>query len=196
MYRRPGVNSDTDKPQDTNGTKNYLRRHWHDGKKIPTSYDRKTIMNFWNSQLDTDGPTGKVDSPNDKYVVKTIYDPSPAGYKIPPPTAFSKFAKPKSEVPPYGGGMPDNLLTDFKETPTGWEIREDDGGDLFFFPATGVRDMGIHHRTVEYGTFPAHSKLTFIASSGFQQGKDASSSCLLFSIDSRSEAVTKNNISV
>lgn len=192
MYRRPGVNGTTDPDQDdADGTKNYLRRHWHNGKIIHTSYDTKTIMNFWNSQLDTDGPIGKADYPNNKYVVKTIYDPSPAGYKIPPPTAFSMFSKPRPTNTPYCGAMPDELLTNFKETPTGWEIREQEGGDLFFFPATGVRDMGIHHRAVDYGTFPAHSKLTFIASSGFHNTDNTSSSCLLFSIDSRSEAVTK-----
>ena len=194
IYTRPGVNGDTDTAQDKDGTKNYLRRHWHNGENT-TLYNQKTIMNFWNSQLDTNGPTGKSESPNDKYVIKTIYDPSPAGYKIPPPTAFSMFAKPRPNptppTTPYGSGMPDELLTDFKETSTGWEIREE-GGELFFFPATGVRDMGIHHRAVEYGTFPAHSKLTFIASSGFQSSS-TSSSCLLFSIDSRAAAVSKKN---
>lgn len=192
IHRRPGVNNATDKAHDKDGTQDYLRRHWHNGENT-TQYNQKTIMNFWNSQLDTNGPVGKAESPNDKYVIKTIYDPSPAGYKIPPPTAFSKFAKPNNapNTTPYGGSMPDKLLTDFKETPTGWEIREQEGGDLFFFPATGVRDMGIHHRAVDYGTFPAHSRLTFIASSGFHNTDNTSSSCLLFSIDGRSEAVTK-----
>lgn len=48
-------------------------------------------MNFWNSRLDKSGTKGSIEAPNQKYVVKTIYDPSPAGYKIPPPTAFSGF---------------------------------------------------------------------------------------------------------
>ena len=191
MYRRPGVNGTTDPAQDdANGTKNYLRRHWHNGENT-TIYNRKTIMNFWNSQLDENGPNYKADYPNNKYVIKTIYDPSPAGYKIPPPTAFSKFAKPNATGDPYNGTMPNDNLTDFKDTGIGWEIREQEDGELFFFPSTGVRDMGIHHRAVEYGTFPAHSKLTYIASSGFHNTDNTSSSCLLFSIDSR--AATVNN---
>lgn len=191
IHRRPGISINTDPTyDDKNGTQNYLRRHWHNGE-VNTSYQRKTIMNFWNSQLDQDGPKGKAESPNDKYVIKTIYDPSPAGYKIPPPTAFSKFAKPNATGPPYSGAMPNDNLTDFKDTGIGWEIREQEDGELFFFPSTGVRDMGIHHRGVEYGTFPAHSKMTYIASSGFQDTGNASSSCLLFSIDSRTAVKTK-----
>ena len=50
--------------------------------------------------------------------------------------------------------------------------------------------MGIEHREVNYGTWPAHSKLTFIASSGFKK-TDASSSCLLFSLDNRDAFIQK-----
>lgn len=38
-------------------------------------------MNFWNSRLDKSGTKGSIEAPNQKYVVKTIYDPSPAGIK-------------------------------------------------------------------------------------------------------------------
>lgn len=199
IYPRPGIDLETDKlHDDKDRTKNYLRRHWHDGRNITiarltrltTSYDKRTIMNFWNSALDISGATGKTESPNNKYVVKTIYDPSPAGYKVPPPAAFSKFAKPKTgSTYPYGASMPDSLLVNFEDNKTGWKIGEVDG-EVFFFPATGLRDMGIHHRTVAYGTFPAHARLTFIASSGFQDTNSASSSCLLFSIDNRLAATT------
>lgn len=59
-------------------------------------------MNYWNIQLiesgnanyfnydKKDNPDYKQ-SPNDQYVVKTIYDPSPAGFKIPPIKAFADF---------------------------------------------------------------------------------------------------------
>ncbi|WP_294630002.1 fimbrillin family protein [uncultured Bacteroides sp.] len=181
IHRRPASDKDT--------LNNYLRRHWHNGEK--TIYKQKTIMNFWNSQLDESGNTGSTELPNNKYVVKTIYDPSPAGYKIPPPSAFSKFAN------TLGATIPDKDLTDFhaileKGVITGWNIREKDGGNLFLFPATGLRDMGIRYRDVEHGTWPAHSKLTFIASSGFKNEDNASSSCLLFSIDNRQANDNKN----
>ena len=67
----------------------------------------------------------------------------------------------------------------------GWTLKDSKGTD-FYFPATGLRDMGLAGRDVDYGTWPAHSKLTFIATSGFQGSSNGtSSSCLLFSIDVR-----------
>ena len=56
-------------------------------------------MNYWNTELiqsgnaslsydKKDDPNYKQ-APNNKYVVKTIYDPSPAGFKIPPIKAFA-----------------------------------------------------------------------------------------------------------
>ena len=57
-------------------------------------------MNYWNTQLTASGNANFVygndiqdykQSPNDKYVIKTIYDPSPAGFKIPPIKAFADF---------------------------------------------------------------------------------------------------------
>lgn len=63
---------------------------------------------------------------------------------------------------------------------------------MFKFPATGLRDMGTPSRTWDKGTWPAHSKLTFIATSGFHYNKNEekpSSSCLLFSIDDRSAEI-------
>lgn len=77
-----------------------------------------------------------------------------------------------------------------------WKIKDANEKE-FEFPATGLRDMGIRERKVEAGTWPAHSKLTFIATSGFvcsrnNDTKIETSSCLLFSIDYRNK--TKKNI--
>lgn len=57
-------------------------------------------MNYWNTELIQSGNAAYLSydkqddpdykkAPNDKYVVKTIYDPSPAGFKIPPIKAFA-----------------------------------------------------------------------------------------------------------
>lgn len=179
------------RPDDDNEypTDNYQRRHWHnglnsDGKK--TSYDQKTIMNFWNSQLDKSGPDRNVNEPNQKYVVKTIYDPSPAGYKIPPPTAFSGFFDIAADSKIIISSADVKKVND-----VGWKIKDKENGLEFFFPSTGLRDMGLYRRSSSYGTWPAHSKLTFIATSGFQEASGASSSCLLFSIDSRNNSEGK-----
>ncbi|MDE6180807.1 MAG: fimbrillin family protein, partial [Phocaeicola sp.] len=181
IHERPATTTNDDKKDPVN---NYKRRHWHNGLNADgknTSYNQKTIMNFWNSQLDESGPDRNVKEPNQKYVVKTIYDPSPAGYKIPPPTAFSGFfdiaADSKIKIP---------FADVEKVNDVGWKIKDKANGLEFFFPSTGLRDMGLYQRSSSYGTWPAHSKLTFIATSGFQGsiGNDGSS-CMLFSIDRR-----------
>ncbi|MDE5678136.1 MAG: fimbrillin family protein [Phocaeicola sp.] len=187
IHERPATTTNDDKKDPVN---NYKRRHWHNGLNADgknTSYNQKTIMNFWNSQLDESGPDRNVKEPNQKYVVKTIYDPSPAGYKIPPPTAFSGFfdiaADSKIKIP----------SADVKKVnDVGWKIKDKKNGLEFFFPSTGLRDMGLYQRSSSYGTWPAHSKLTFIATSGFQGsiGNDGSS-CMLFSIDSRNNSEGK-----
>lgn len=188
MHKRPK----DDKPEDDN----YLRRHWHNGESRPgrvTSYKKKTIMNFWNSQLDKNGIEAQAGEPNNRYVFKTIYDPSPAGYKVPPPAAFSKFTDKLGKHDTIGSATAGGYRIEPKfgrgGITIGWDVT-DKGGHKFFFPATGLRDMGIEHREVSYGTWPAHSKLTFIASSGFKK-TDASSSCLLFSLDNRDAFIQK-----
>lgn len=172
---------------------NYMRRHWHDGSKA--DYSKKTVMNYWNSQLDLLGKSGSIESPNNLYVYKTIYDPSPAGYKIPPPAAFAVFFKEiKDEVQPttelwnYSDHTEDGFITNW--------ILADKERTLFTFPATGLRDMAIGDKTArpqDYGTWPAHSKLTFIVSSGFLP-ESSQGSGILFSIDVRSNKIAVRTV--
>ena len=92
-------------------------------------------MNFWNSRLDKSGTKGSIEAPNQKYVVKTIYDPSPAGYKIPPPTAFSGFFD-------INNNTIDVSSAEFEAVNSvGWKIKDKRNGRWFSFPSTGVRDM-------------------------------------------------------
>lgn len=164
---------------------NYRRRHWHNGEYlIGKGYDNKTIMNFWNTQLNQNGKIAHADFPNDIYVIKTIYDPSPAGFKIPPPTAFSKFTK------TLGSYRDEEDCYSFNKVDKDgivvvWELKDSNEETVFKFPATGLRDMGTPSREWSDGTWPAHSKLTFMATSGFQYRTEKESSCLLFSIDDR-----------
>lgn len=185
MYNN-NIPKDENNPEYTDA--NYKRRHWHDGSS--EDYRQKTIANFWNSQLIVNGKTGTTNSPNNIYVVKTVYDPSPAGYKVPPPSVFSTFAK---EGIALGSGKKEEDANSFKaildlhsRINIGWELTTRSGNTVVF-PSTGLRDMGTANRTIEYGTWAAHSKLTFIATSGFQGSVSttASSSTLLFSIDYR-----------
>ena len=145
-------------------------------------------MNYWNIQLiesgnahyfnfDTKDNPDYKQSPNDQYVVKTIYDPSPAGFKIPPIKAFADF---------FDDVELSKTADNNTETPSlfvGWKV--DIEGKVFYFPATGVRDMGIPEKNVNYGTFPAFASITYIATSGFHKSDNVTSSCLIFSIDKR-----------
>lgn len=190
MHQRPLSDDATEQ----NKIDNYKRRHWHDGRNA--SYGNRTIMNYWNTQLTTSGYANFIygkevqyykQSPNNLYVIKTIYDPSPAGFKIPPIKAFADFfdtvelkeadKKTVSERP--------NVTESTRFN--GWTIQINDQD--FYFPATGVRDMGVKRREVNYGTFPGFSSITYIATSGFHgkyTGDDnANSSCLILSIDRR-----------
>lgn len=171
---------------------NYYRRHWHNGKG--TNYNIKAVMNYWNSQLDSTGEIGSTKEPNNLYVYKTIYDPSPAGYKIPPPAAFAVFFKKVTD-----DYQPEDDFYGYKEEgATGGIIKSwtllDKNRTPFTFPATGLRDMGLAstpNRPANYGSWPAHSKLTFIISSGFlPQGTQSTG--VLFSIDKRNHVKPKN----
>lgn len=199
MHKRPSSDNATDQDK----IDNYKRRHWHDGRNV--RYDKKAIMNYWNTQLTESGKAefvyGKDTqdyklSPNDKYVIKTIYDPSPAGFKIPPIKAFADFfdvVELKEEVDEKGikktvsAGIPNATKVEVATGFQGWTVTVN--GRLFYFPATGVRDMGVREREVSYGTFPGFSSITYIATSGFQgtvtKDENAASSCLIFAIDKR-----------
>lgn len=172
------------RPIGTDDVQNYKRRHWHDGRQA--AYGLRTIMNFWDSQLDEPGKSVSAEGSNGKSVTKTIYDPSPAGYQIPPPNAFTGLA------PKVGK----NVEADFQEGKFIREMNEDrivgwtivsNTGSKFYFPATGLRDMGRISSFMSLSpTWAAHANVTFVASSGFYAPQNTtSSSCLLFYIDNR-----------
>ncbi|MDE6190546.1 MAG: fimbrillin family protein [Muribaculum sp.] len=164
-------------------TADYLRRHWHDGRN--TRYKHHAILNFWDSQMDEQGAANTLDNANnERNVTKTIYDPCPPGYKMPPPNAFSMFSKKAgttnlSEANAYGSLNEYDKIEDGSQK-IGWNIAtgENGSGQKIFFPATGLRDMGVRGTEVIDGyndgkskettiTWPAHADLTFIATSGF-----------------------------
>lgn len=157
---------------------NMSRRHWHDGTKV--YYQKHALMNYWNTQLDKVNVEDTKATPNGIYVAKTIYDPSPAGYKVPSPNAYTGY---------YTGNALQRLLqTDEKVqdkgVQIGWELTA--GGQKIFYPATGVRDIGLQNRDHTWGTFPAFADVTFITTAGFVNGAGASRySLALFSIDNR-----------
>lgn len=176
IHERPATNTTDDKQYPN---ESFLRRHWHDGGS--SAYGKTTIMNFWNSRLDKNGVINEDKIPNNEYVVKTIYDPSPAGFKVPPPSAFSALGSGKD-------------APNLEKTGYGWTVTDEGNGTEFFFPSTGLRDVGLYQVPWDYGTWPAHSKVAFMASSGFHYNTDGKGSCLLFYIDIRSGGTNKNGI--
>ena len=66
----------------------------------------------------------------------------------------------------------------------GWKV-DNINGRTFYFPATGVRDMGIKYKDIDYGTYPGFASITYIATSGFHDSGGTGSSCLILSIDKR-----------
>lgn len=167
---------------------NIKRRHWHDGSRA--TYGKKAIMNYWNTLLDQSTKENSIEYPNNLYVSKTIYDPSPAGYKIPSPNAYM--------VELNTNNRRERTIKDTEHKKSdlqkiGWQL-ELTNGQTVFYPATGVRDIGLQVRNHTWGTFPAFADLTFITSAGFVYGTSltATYSCVLFSIDNRTNTIRSN----
>lgn len=93
-------------------------------KSYPSS--NATYQAYWNLWCMTnDGRSDALTRPDDN-VVKTVYDPSPAGFCVAPARAFSCFSTDLYVNAPYGGDP---------EGGHGYRFRADDG--IIFFPATG-----------------------------------------------------------
>lgn len=86
--------------------------------------------NLWSANNTAVGTTGNALNP----VVKTIYDPSPVGYKVPEGDAFTGFTS---------TGTVSTNVSEFHVWGAfnkGWYFYSDNGGgDTFFFPASGLR---------------------------------------------------------
>lgn len=170
-----------------------LRSHWHHGKNAP--YGIQTIINYWSSQCDTHGLTSHRENyyiaPNGFPVTKTIYDPCPVGYHIPPPNAFSRFSTKdytadKNNLLSYANGLE---KVEENGIQIGWRLDVDRGnaeGGKIFFPASGLRDMGVRiaatapEKLRENGSWPAHADLTFVTTAGM-----GNTQSMLFYLDNR-----------
>ena len=122
---------------DTDGKFNY-RNHWHrryvdDPTLLPYLNEEKHIMfNAWNS-------TAKS-AENQYSVTKSVYDPCPPKFKVPPHFAF------------------DNVRsnTNIKETDISWSFTNNN--NTITFPLTGVRDYAL--RSDEWKTVYLYGKKT------------------------------------
>lgn len=98
------------------------------------SYGDRLYYNLW-SMENVDRDT----TPNDDEVVKTVYDPCPAGFHLPPSNAFTGFTTTGATI--YGESDPAkfNVKGTFDH---GWNFygNPDGSGDIIFVPVTGMRN--------------------------------------------------------
>lgn len=86
-------------------------------------YGDNTYYNLWSANNNTT-------SSNDNYVVKTIYDPCPVGFKLPAHNAFTGFTA--------TGGTTPNVNGTWDSTRKGWNFyaQANKSGQQIFFPAS------------------------------------------------------------
>ena len=102
--------------------------------------------NLWNAN-------NSSSDANDNAVVKTIYDPSPVGYCVPPSNAFTGVTYNGQEVRWDSGPYPANQVNSpyeySSDTNVGWEIycnkmngnTHNAAGGVIYYPATGARNF-------------------------------------------------------
>lgn len=191
---------------------NFWRSHWHNGSRFG---GLRTIMNYWDSEL-TEVSDGKSATSNYQYTplgqlpTKTIYDPCPVGFCVPNANAFSNFAE-HTHSTSLNYDTPGLFIKQRKrygDKVIGWDISKiaESGNSTIFLPATGLRDMGEGPKAPlpEYfksSTNPAHSKVTFIATTIFYRNDTSYdeenyykkiSSCLLIYVDDRNSTIHIN----
>lgn len=98
------------------------------GTVSPMDWCSATYYNLWSAN-------NVATTANDTKVVKTVYDPSPAGFCVPPPNAFSGFTTTGSGSEIYSEF---NVDGDYD---VGWNFfcGLNKTGDTVFFPASGSR---------------------------------------------------------
>lgn len=189
------------------------RNHWHVPyrQKNVDYLDSKThiLYNAWNANPDVDNAglayDGKTatDQRNAWKVVKSMYDPCPPGFLVPPIDAFRGIANLKgtTQYPNYYG----KGTTTYDSTKHSWTM-VDDSGKSITFPKTGVRDYALRTnewQSVELNTgsdpdfnvtdfyktsYPAFSCVTFVSSATIIDKGDVNAfQLLIFAIDKRGE---------
>lgn len=189
------------------------RNHWHVPyrQKNVDYLDSQThiLYNAWNANPDVnnaglayDGKTATAQR-NAWKVVKSMYDPCPPGFLVPPIDAFRGIANLKgtTQYPNYYG----KGTTTYESTKHSWTM-VDDSGKSITFPKTGVRDYALRTnewQSVELNTgsdpdfnvtdfyktsYPAFNCLTFVSSATIIDKGDVNAfQLLIFAIDKRGE---------
>ncbi|MBP3537025.1 MAG: fimbrillin family protein [Muribaculaceae bacterium] len=181
------------------------RQHWH---KLDGAQDyvgtTKILFNAWNYNA-TGVCTGYDDKQSSQSVSKTIYDPCPPGFKVPPIDAFRGITdRVNNSNTTTLGTTTFGKVSGFSDK--AWSITlKETGSGTVYFPATGVRDYALRQnewKTVkpenysggayDYETFmkttwPAFKMLTFVTSASEQKASNTNDvdKLLIFMIDNR-----------
>ncbi len=218
------TNSRIDEEQEEDPKPNFnYRNHWHKPYKyypVPylnpeTETTTHIMFNAWDADEtvnDAGYKKGDVFSGNTvkdkdklkrnaKHVVKSVYDPCPPKFKMPPIEAFRTFKKAYDS---------NNGNLSFNSSNNSWTITTD--GKSIEFPATGVRDYALRpsewktvepstgpkfHETFYKTSMPAFKELTFVSSATLvnkaQAGVENKNAyqLMLFAIDNRNTGATR-----
>lgn len=201
------IMSQYDENETYNPDKANYRDHWHKpivadykpeyAKYAPKPEDTK-LFQMWNPKA-----TQVIEDMNSQEddVAKSVYDPCPAGYLVPPANLFSAFAYtgsyPGHDV--YKSNAPDGNSTSVSSSTNYKWIVTATNGNTFEFPATGVRNKSLRYNefssvslvsstrddydpcNLSNQTYPAFRMLTYLSSS--TMGTNAQ--VALFYIDNR-----------
>lgn len=210
------TNSRIDETQENPKPNFNYRNHWHKPYKYyPAPYlnpDTEThiMFNAWDADGSvTDAGYKKEEvikdeaklKRNAKHVVKSVYDPCPPEFKVPPIEAFRTFKKAYDS---------NNGNLSFNFSNNSWTITTD--GKSIEFPATGVRDYALRpsewktvepstgptfHETFYKTSMPAFRDLTFVSSATLvnkaQAGVENKNAyqLMLFAIDNRNTGANR-----
>lgn len=180
------------------GTGPIYRQHWHNGKGTKYFAEGTVMHQAWDSS--SEGIVSSIKEDVD--VTKTIYDPCPAGFHIPPTVAFTGLAenggttghKPIDGIEPvWNGGIKNS-----------WTVKCDNGDIVF--PATGMRDMNLPddkngykfvelmkstYKDLYEESWPAFQSITFICTSSMSSPAQSSpAQSYVFDIDNRQTPFT------
>lgn len=173
------------------GTGNY-RQHWHNGTGTKYFAEGTVMHQAWDSS--SEGIVSSIKKDVD--VTKTIYDPCPAGFHIPPTVAFTGLAEDGGTV----GHKPlDGIEPVWNEKGCFWTVKRDNGDIVF--PAIGLRDMNLPenknghnyvvlmkstYKELYDESWPAFKSVTFICTSSLS----SSAQSYVFDIDNRQTPFT------
>lgn len=174
-------------PSGQNDSKLNHRAHWHNGEGQQYVGENALMYNVWNSGATGRGASDSWSWKNNRPVTKTIYDPSPKGYNVPPPSAFTGMigAGSYSSDKSYDTNP---ITFDYARRKWNFSMKKDGSGQPAPVYATGVRDMNLNNTQLpdqpamlRGTTWAAYSMITFITTAAM----GSNTQCMIFYIDNR-----------